>query len=151
MTKMRLTTVQFAFPYDDPAYRLCELRDTLQEELFEAQGLAGSFRILGTEEMDDSVEDFFTGADYQPSAIPHNATAIIREETAENNAQHEADLASLERWAHLLGFRDAVDVKEAPSSTRADMQRLAFRGLTKLDGDNFSITPAGYKAIRWIA
>jgi hypothetical protein len=84
----RITTVQFAVPADDPAYRLTELRDQLQETLYDQEGYSGSFSIIGTEDCEGYPDDHFQRCALDLGAIKSNASEVIRQETlAERTAR----------------------------------------------------------------
>jgi hypothetical protein len=104
----RVHTVQFAIPADDPAFSLTNLRDQLQETLFDQEGWSGSFQIIGTRDHDDAngeCDDHFQREALDLGAIKANATDIIRyEQLVKNTAQAWGWKEGEDPWGEASGI-----------------------------------------------
>jgi len=59
--KMRVITVSFAVPHDDPCFKASGMRDAIQETFYDEQGMAGSFVIDKITEHHDPKYDAHSG------------------------------------------------------------------------------------------
>lgn len=75
----RILTVQFAVPDHDPMYRVTGLRDMIQESLYDEQGCAGSFRVVGAQDApgNEATATAFMDRAFDPASVRDNADALI--------------------------------------------------------------------------
>jgi len=158
--KFRVTTVQFAIPQDDLAFELTFLRGMIQDQFYDAEGMSGSFVVVGTQEYDEgplynidgeysAAADFFD--EYEGvRSVEWNAKGIIEAEVVERDIQRADDLLTLEEWAKWIAADDNfLTVRGNDPETEELINRLVSEGLLFLKMDRYALTCEGFAAIGW--
>ncbi len=153
MPHMRNITVQFAVPEDEPHFRLTNLRDELQDLLYDREGWAGSFNIESVATYTDPTGDRAAGffdEDTREEVEPLPAQIILDTEAEENASRDHYDLVVLEGWAKAIASQSYdIEIKSLEDDARQVFDRLLNKGLLFNLSGCARLTAEGFKAIGW--
>jgi len=84
----RIVAVQFAIPHDDQSFNLSELKDEIQEALFDERGMSGSFIIVGAKDESGNEEKaiLFQDQAFDGGTVIANASEILAQESEARGA-----------------------------------------------------------------
>ena len=154
MPHMRNVTVQFAIPEDEPHYRLTDLRNELQDLLYDREGWAGSFQLVDvatyTDPTSDRAAGFFDEETRENDVKPLPVHVILETEAEENALNDRYDLTVLEGWAKGIASQ-AYDVEIVSLEEDAEtvFRRLMNKGLIFNQNGSVRLTTSGFEAIGW--
>lgn len=153
MPHMRNITVQFAVPEDDPSYRLTNLRDDIQETLYDNLGMSGSFSIESlatyTDPTGNRSANFFEEKTRE-EVKTISALEIIEIEAEENILRDRNDLIVLEEWAKIIASQAyEIEVNSLEYEARQTFDRLLQKGFVLNLNGCTRLSEEGFKAIGW--